>query len=125
MSKYYESINEYIDEFPADVQSKLYELRTCILNIVPEAEELFNYGIPAFAFVEGGKREDQVMIAGYKNHVGFYPHPTTIEHFSEELKSYKIGKGSVQFQINEELPVNLIKSMLKFRYELIKTKYDL
>jgi uncharacterized protein YdhG (YjbR/CyaY superfamily) len=125
LSKSYNSINEYIDDFPAEVRSKLYELKTCILKVVPNAEELFNYGIPAFAFVKGGKREDQVMIAGYKKHVGLYPHPTTMGHFARELKMYKTGKGSVQFPLNTELPVELISYMLEYRYQLIKTKYDL
>jgi uncharacterized protein YdhG (YjbR/CyaY superfamily) len=125
MSKSYDSINEYIDDFPAEVRSKLYDLKTCILQVVPDAKELFNYGIPAFAFVDSGKREDQVMIAGYKKHVGLYPHPMTIEYFAGELSMYKTGKGSVQFPINLELPTELIDRMLKYRYQFIKTKYDL
>lgn len=70
MSTKYDSVNAYIDDFPDEVRSKLYELKECILEVVPDAKELFNYGIPAFALVEGGKREEQIMIAGYKKHVG-------------------------------------------------------
>lgn len=59
------------------------------------------------------------MIAGYKTHVGFYPHPTTIEKFDSKLSDYKKGKGSVQFPLNKPLPKKLIESMVKYRMELL------
>ncbi|RAJ08964.1 hypothetical protein LV92_03182 [Arenibacter echinorum] len=60
------------------------------------------------------------MIAGYKTHVGFYPHPTTIEKFNSELSNFKKGKGSVQFPLNKSLPKELIESMVAYRMELLK-----
>ena len=60
------------------------------------------------------------MIAGYKNHVGLYPHPTVMEKFDNELSIYKKGKGSVQFPIDRPLPKQLIVKMVKYRVELIK-----
>ena len=59
------------------------------------------------------------MIAGFKNHVGFYPHPDTMEKFAEELKDYKQGKGSVQFPINHPLPKDLIIKMVDYRMSKI------
>ena len=60
------------------------------------------------------------MIAGYKKHVGLYPHPTTMEKFDEELSEYKRGKGSVQFSLDKPIPKNLIERMIKYRLELLK-----
>lgn len=119
MEKKYSSINAYIDEFPEETRKKLYELKECILTVVPNAKELFTYGVPAFALIEGGKMEEQIMIAGFKNHVGFYPHPTTIEFFDKELSIYKRGKGSVQFPLDKELPKDLIIEMVRYRFKLI------
>ena len=119
MTKKYNSINAYIDEFPEETRKKLYELKECILTVVPNAKELFTYGVPAFALIEGGKMEEQIMIAGFKNHVGFYPHPTTIEFFDKELSIYKRGKGSVQFPLDKELPKDLIIEMVRYRFKLI------
>ena len=59
------------------------------------------------------------MMAGYINHVGLFPHPTTIEKFDEELKDYKKGKGSVQFPINKPLPEELIIKMIEYRLNLL------
>lgn len=60
------------------------------------------------------------MIAGYEKHVGFYPNPTTIQEFENELKDYKKGKGSVQFPLNKPLPSELIERMIKYRYNILK-----
>ena len=118
-SNKYITVDDYINDQPKEVQIKLRELREYIFEAVPNASELFNYGIPAFALVKGGKRDTQIMIAGYKKHVGLYPDPTAIEHFKNELESYKQGKGSIQFPVNEELPKELIIRMIRYRKSLI------
>ena len=117
--KDYKSVQEYIDSQPEKTKEALLKLKECILKTVPAAIELLNYNIPAYALVDGGKRDQQIMIAGYKNHVGLYPHPTTMHKFEEELKDYKKGKGSVQFSLDKPLPINLIEKMIKYRVSLI------
>ena len=117
--KEYKTIAEYINDQPVETREALAELRICILTAAPFATELFNYGIPAFSLVKGGKRDQQIMIAGYKNHVGLYPHPTVMEKFTDELKYYKQGKGSVQFPVNKPLPKELVIRMIKFRIKLL------
>jgi uncharacterized protein YdhG (YjbR/CyaY superfamily) len=116
----YSTFDEYIENQAEDVKAKLLELSDCILQIVPNAIKLINYNIPAFALIEGGKRDQQIMIAGYKKHIGFYPHPTTMEKFWDELGGYKKAKGSVQFPLTKPLPKELIKKMVKYRKELIE-----
>src|SRR5690554_7664798 len=56
-----------------------------------------------------------VYFAGYKNHIGFYATPTGHLEFAKELSKYKQGKGSVQFPLDEPLPVNLIERIIRFR----------
>jgi uncharacterized protein YdhG (YjbR/CyaY superfamily) len=113
------SVEEYFSSQPEKVRNALLSIRQCILTVVPEAKELLNYNIPAYALIEGGKREQQIMITGYKNHVGLYPHPTTMEKFDEELKDYKKGKGSVQFPLDKPIPKDLIIKMVEYRLSLI------
>ena len=116
------SVQEYFDAQAEQTRKRLLELKECILKAAPHATELFNYNIPAYALVEGGKREQQIMIAGYKKHVGLYPHPTTMEKFDSELKEYKRGKGSVQFPLDKPLPKDLIARMIKYRMELLNKR---
>ena len=112
-------VQEYIQSFSGTTREYLDELRSLILEVVPDAEELMNYNIPAFALTKGGKREDQIMIAGYKKHVGFYPHPTVMEHFWDKLDGYKKAKGSVQFPFDKPLPKELIREMVSYRKEML------
>ena len=69
-----------------------------------------------FALVEKGKRDHQVMMAGYAKHVGFYPHPTVIEVFADQLSAYKFAKGSIQFPLNKPIPKELVIKMLQYRW---------
>mgnify|MGYP002379275402 CR=1 FL=1 len=114
------TVDEYFESQPEKVRKALLELRECILNAEPNATELLNYNIPAYALVENGRREQQIMIAGYKNHVGLYPHPTTMEKFDPQLTEYKRAKGSVQFPLDKPLPKELIEQMIKYRIQLLK-----
>lgn len=117
--KEFKSVKEYLDAQPEKTRKALLELKKSILKVVPNATELLNYNIPAYALTKGGKREQQIMIAGYKNHVGLYPHPTTMEKFDIELKNYKKGKGSVQFPLDKPLPKDLIERMVEYRKNLV------
>lgn len=114
-------VDEYISNQPPDTQRALEELRALIWKSSPYVNELMNYNIPAFALVDGGKREQQIMIAGYKKHVGFYPHPDVIEQFIEQLSDYKFAKGSVQFPLNKPIPKDLVVSMVKCRVAQLKS----
>ena len=108
-------MDKYIAAQPEEVQLALQELRSYIKLAAPGAREMMNYKIPAFALIEGGKRDQQIMIAGFKKHIGFYPLPDTIQRFAEELKVYKTSKGAVQFPLNKPLPKDLIIRMVKYR----------
>ncbi len=115
----FETIDDYIANQPEDAQNMLQELRSIIKEAAPDAIEVLNYKVPAFTLVPGGKRDQQIMMAGYAKFVGFYPFPTTMAAFVDELKGYKQGKGSVQFPLNKPLPKDLIKRMVKYRREEI------
>ena len=104
------SIDLYLLAFPHSVQSVLQKLRSVIRKAAPLAEETINYGIPTFKL-----NGNLVHFAGYKNHIGFYPTPGAIVAFKKELSKYKSAKGSVQFPIDEPLPVTLIAKIVKFR----------
>ncbi len=69
------------------------------------------YAIPTFDL----KGTHLVHFAGYDKHVGFYPTPSGIEQFREELEPYKAAKGSVQFPLAEPLPRDLIRRMVECR----------
>jgi uncharacterized protein YdhG (YjbR/CyaY superfamily) len=106
----YNTINEYIATFPDDIQKKLKEVREVIKAAAPEASEKISYQMPTF-FLFG----NLVHFAAFKNHIGFYPAPRGIEEFQKELSVYKGAKGSVQFPLDQPMPLDLISRIVKFR----------
>jgi uncharacterized protein YdhG (YjbR/CyaY superfamily) len=113
-------VDAYIAAQPPATRRALEELRSCIWQAEPGVSELMNYAIPAFALVPGGKRDQQIMIAGYPKHVGFYPHPDTIDAFTDELAAYTFAKGSIQFPLHEPIPTALVIEMVRFRASQVR-----
>jgi uncharacterized protein YdhG (YjbR/CyaY superfamily) len=105
-----ENIDEYISDFPAEIQKLLSEVRTTIRKAAPAAKELISYQMPAF-------RQNSVLVyfAAFKKHIGFFPTMSGIAAFKEELSVYKGAKGSVQFPFEKPMPLDLISRIVKFR----------
>src|SRR5436853_7589579 len=104
------TIADYIASFPRDVQRILKQVRTTIRKAAPRAHETISYRIPAF-MLEG----PVVYFAAFKNHLGFYPTASGISQFKRELSGYKGAKGSVQFPLDQPIPLQLIAKITKFR----------
>lgn len=107
------SIDEYIAGFPPDTQKLLHEMRAVIKAAAPAATETISYAMPTFDL--NGRH--LVHFAGFARHIGFYPVPSALEAFKDELKAYKSGKGSAQFPLGRPLPTDLIRRIVEFRVE--------
>lgn len=110
MELIFKNIDDYIKSFPEEVQQLLVQVRATIKKAAPNATEDIKYGMPTFVL-----NGNLVHFAAFKNHIGFYPVPTGIEAFKMELSVYKTGKGSVQFPIDEPMPLKLIEKIVAFR----------
>jgi uncharacterized protein YdhG (YjbR/CyaY superfamily) len=106
-----ENIDEYIAGFPKDVQKILNQIRSTIKKTVPDAEEKISYAIPTFTL----NGRNLVHFAGFKNHIGLYPAPRGVGAFNKELSQFKGGKGTVQFPLDQPVPVDLITRIVKYR----------
>lgn len=106
------NIDEYISDFPVDVQTKLKELRQIIHEAAPEATEKISWGMPTFYL-----RGNLIHFAAHKKHIGLYPGAEAIEYFIEDLKTYKTSKGAIQIPLDQALPVKLITKITKFNIE--------
>jgi len=104
------NIDEYIAGFPPDVQEILEKIRMTIREAAPDAEETIKYQIPTFTL-----KGNLVHFAAFKKHIGFYPTPTGIEKFKNELSVYEGAKGSVKFPLDKPIPFGLISRIVKFR----------
>ncbi len=104
------SIDEYIGQYPEEVQQILNQIRAVIKEEAPQAVEKISYGLPTFY-----QNGNLVHFGAHSRHIGFYPTPAGMEAFQEELSGYKGAKGSVQFPLDQPIPYDLIRRIVKFR----------
>ena len=109
-NKVYASFEEYISQFPKDIQKILQQIRATIKKAAPKSVEVISYGMPAF-------RQNKVLVyfAVSKNHIGFYPTPNPIKVFSKELEAYETSKGAIKLPLDKKIPLTLISKITKFR----------
>ena len=107
-----QSIDEYIARCPSAVRETLQQMRTTIAQAAPGTREAIKYGLPTFV-----AHGSLVHFGAFQKHIGFYAMPTGHAKFERELSAYKSGKGSVQFPLDQPMPLSLIRKMVKFRVE--------
>jgi len=104
------TIDEYIAQFPEDVQRILVKIMAVIKESAPGAVEKISYQMPSF-YLKG----NLIWFGAHQHHIGFYPTGVGVEAFKEELSAYKMSKGAVQFPLDEPIPYELISKIVKFR----------
>jgi uncharacterized protein YdhG (YjbR/CyaY superfamily) len=104
------TIDEYIAGFPEDIQKKLQELRRVIHETAPQATEKISYQMPTF-YLNG----NLVHFAAFKSHIGFYPAPTGLDAFKDEIAQYPHSKGAVQFPMDRPIPLDLVRRIVEYR----------
>jgi uncharacterized protein YdhG (YjbR/CyaY superfamily) len=112
MNSQRQTIDEYIADFPLEIQVMLEQIRATIRAAAPDASEAIKYGMPTF--VQHG---NLVHFAAFKNHIGFYPVPSGIEAFKTELSVFDQSKGTIRFPFGTPVPLELIARIVKFRLE--------
>ncbi len=113
------NVDDYIFSFPPKTQKLLKQVRKAVIASAPKSAESISYGMPAY------KLNDKALVyfAGYEKHIGFYATPSGHKKFEKQLSKYKQGKGSVQFPLDEPMPLKLITDMIKFRVTENNAKY--
>lgn len=104
-------VDNYISSFPEPVRERLRSIRGLILEKAPDAEEKISYGMPAYRL----NKRPLLYFSAFKKHIGLYATPTAQITFKKELSGYKHGKGSIQFPLDKEFPLELIGKIIEFR----------
>jgi len=105
-------IDAYIAALPESVQPFLNLVRDTIRSVLPDPEERISWRMPTY-----WKGHNIIHFAAHKNHIGLYPGPEAIAHFSDKLKEYKTSNGTVQFPYDREIPLKLIQEIAVWCYE--------
>ncbi len=103
---------DYFASRPPAVRTRLKAIRDIVRAIVPDAVEVFSYGVPGFRL--NGK--PLVWYAAFAHHTSLYPMTASIRKaHAAALKDYKMSTGTVQFPLDKPLPVALVKRLVKAR----------
>ena len=112
------TIDEYLAAVPEPARSTLNKVRAAIRSAAPaETTEIISYRIPAFKY-----KQVLVWFAAFSDHCSLFPTASVIETFKDELKSYTLSKGTIQFPTDKPLPATLIRRMVKERLAQIEKK---
>jgi uncharacterized protein YdhG (YjbR/CyaY superfamily) len=110
-------INEYLCAIEEPKRRTLQALRSAILEIVPDAEQVISYRVPAFC-AESGK-----IVAGFaafKDHLSYLPFSgSVLGQLTEELQGYTMTKSALHFPVDRPLPKALVKKLIAARLEEI------
>lgn len=110
MKKTPKDVDEYIAGAPKEVKSKLIELRAAIREAAPTAVERISYGMPYYDY------KGRLAWFGFaKAHIGLYIRPPVIEEHKSELEGYETTKSTVRLPLDKQLPIALIKKLVKAR----------
>lgn len=104
------TIDQFIANYPKNVQEILQKIRQTIHEVVPAAKEKISYGIPTFTL-----KGNLVHFSAYEHHIGFYPGAGAIVAFKDDLKDYNKSKGTVQFPLDKPIPYDLLKKITLYR----------
>jgi uncharacterized protein YdhG (YjbR/CyaY superfamily) len=100
----FETVDEYIASFPAEVREILDEVRRTLHAAVPDAGEKISYQIPTITLAG----TSLLHFSAWKTHLAIYPIPPTDPALTEALTPYHSGKGTLKFPFNKPIPYDLI-----------------
>ena len=109
-------IDIYLNALSPENKAALQHIRALVHKIVPDAEENFSYDMPAFTY----QGKPLIYFAAFKDHLSVFPTAFPIETLKEELASYTVSKGTIQFTLDHPLPDDIIEKLLKARLSAIE-----
>jgi uncharacterized protein YdhG (YjbR/CyaY superfamily) len=103
---------EYFATLTDAQRAAMEQLRLAILEVAPDAQEAFSYGIPAFRL--HGKA--LVWYAAWKAHYSLYPlSAAMLREHADALAGYPTAKGTIRFPARRPLPLGLVQALVRSR----------
>jgi uncharacterized protein YdhG (YjbR/CyaY superfamily) len=110
-------IDEYLRAIDEPKRATLQALRRTILEIVPEAEQVISYRVPAFR-VQG---KVVAGFAAFKDHLSYLPFSgSVLGQLGDELRGYTMTKSALHFPVDRPLPRTLVKKLIAVRLDEIR-----
>lgn len=109
-----DDVDEYLRGVEEPKRATLEALRRTILEIVPDAEQLISYRVPAF-------RVGGATIAGFaafRRHLSYLPFSgSVLSQLADELAGYTMTKSALHFSVDRPLPRTLVEKLIAVRLQ--------
>ena len=107
-----QDVDEYLRAIEEPKRGTLEALRRAILEVVPEAEQVISYRVPAFR-VRG---RIVAGFAAFSDHLSYLPFSgSVLGQLADELDGYTMTKSSLHFPIDQTLPKSLVEQLIATR----------
>ena len=112
-------VDAYLRALEEPKRGTLEALRRTILEIVPDAEQVISYRVPAFRV--GGKTV--AGFAAFKNHLSYLPFSgSVLPQLADELQGYTTTKSALHFRVDRPLPKTLVRKLITVRLGNIRER---
>jgi uncharacterized protein YdhG (YjbR/CyaY superfamily) len=109
-------VDEYLRGIDEPKRTTLQQLRRTILEIVPDAEQVISYRVPAFR-VRG---KTVAGFAAFKDHLSYLPFSgSVLDQLGDDLEGYTMTKSALHFPVDRALPKPLVQKLIAVRTEEI------
>jgi uncharacterized protein YdhG (YjbR/CyaY superfamily) len=107
-----EQVDEYLSGLDERKRVTLQTLRRTILEVVPEADQVISYGLPAFRL----HGHTVAGFAAFKTHLSYLPFSgSVLGRLAGELEGYEMTKSSLHFSVDRPLPKGLVQRLIDVR----------
>ena len=106
------TVDQYLARVPEPARSTLEKMRAIIRAAAPaQVTEKINYGMPAFHY-----KRSLVALGAFKDHCSLFPMGSSVlNEIADEIKEYRVSKGTLHFPIDKPMPAALVKKIVKLR----------
>jgi uncharacterized protein YdhG (YjbR/CyaY superfamily) len=114
------SFTALVKKFPKEQQLALLQTIEAAEKLYPHAKRAIAWGMPTLQVGE----DNLCHVMGFKNHNSFFPSSGAIaEQLANDLKSFKVSKGTIQFDLVKPFPSKILKKVLAARLQQINDSY--
>jgi uncharacterized protein YdhG (YjbR/CyaY superfamily) len=107
-----EDVDAYLRELEEPKRATLHALRHTILEVIPDAEQVISYRVPAFRV--GGKTV--AGFAAFRDHLSYLPFSgSVLRRLADELEGYTMTKSALHFPVDRPLPKTLVRKLISMR----------
>ncbi len=105
-----DSVEQYILQFPQEIQEKLFAIKQVIEKTAPMLQSRIAWNLPTYSIGKAGIIHFAVHKSFLSLHIGI----SAVDYYKDVLAGYTITKSTVHLNPQEEIPSDLIAEIVQY-----------